>query len=117
MATVEQHFSGRAPVVRAIYQKLLSAAKANGPFVEDPKKTSIHLARKTAFAGVATRNNALLLTVKSDRDIRSPRIEKRERTSPNRWHLVVRLEDPKDVDAEVKQWLKNAIALAGPVTP
>lgn len=113
MATVEQHFVGRDPVVRAIYQKILTAARANGPFVEDPKKTSIHLARKTAFVGVATRNNALLLTVKSDRDIRSPRIEKREHTSANRWHLVVRLEDPRDVDPEIKGWLKNAFALAG----
>jgi hypothetical protein len=113
MATVQQHFVGRSPAVLAIYRKILSAAKANGPVVEDPKKTSIHLARKTAFAGVATRNNALLLTVKSDRDIRSPRVEKRERTSANRWHLVVRLADPKDVDAEIKEWLKRAIALAG----
>jgi hypothetical protein len=113
MATVEQHFAGRAPVVRAIYRKILSAAKANGPVVEDPKKTSIHLARKTAFAGVATRANALLLTVKSDREIESARIVRSEKTSANRWHLLVRLDAPTQVDAEIKAWLKHAFALAG----
>jgi len=113
MPTVEQHFIGRDPIVRAIYRKILRAAKSSGPFVEDPKKTSIHLARKTAFAGIATRNNAVLLTIKSDRDIRSARIEKREQTSAGRWHLVVRLADPDDVDAEVEAWLKKAISLAG----
>jgi uncharacterized protein DUF5655 len=113
MATVEQHFEGRAPAVRAIYERILAAARANGPCIEDPKKTSIHLARRTAFAGVAMRKDALLLTVKSATDIRSRRIIKRERASANRWHLIVRLDDPKQVDAELKDWLKNAIALAG----
>jgi hypothetical protein len=113
MATVEQHFTGRAPVVRAIYTQILSAARANGPFSEDPKKTSIHLARRTAFAGIATRKNALLLTVKSASDIRSARIVKREQTSASRWHLVIRLDDPAQVDTEIKGWLKKAIALAG----
>jgi hypothetical protein len=118
MPSVEQHFVGRAPAVRAIYRRILAAARASGPCIEDPKKTSIHLARKTAFAGVATRNHALLLTLKSDRNIESPRIEKRERASANRWHLVVRLENPAEVDAEIKRWLKNAIALAsGAVAP
>jgi hypothetical protein len=112
MATVEQHFKGRAPVVRAIYAQILSAARASGPFTEDPKKTSIHLARGSAFAGIATRKDALLLTVKSDTDIRSPRIVKHEHTSANRWHLVVRLENPTQVDAQLKAWLKKAIALA-----
>ena len=55
MHTVGQHFEGRAPAVRAIYRQIISAARAAGPFKEEPKKTSIHLARKSAFAGIATR--------------------------------------------------------------
>jgi Domain of unknown function (DUF5655) len=100
------------PPVRAIYKRLLSTAKAIGPFMEDPKKTSIHLTRRSAFAGIATRRNALVLTIKSATDIKSPRIFKREQASANRWHLEVRLEDPKQVDAELKSWLKAAMELA-----
>ena len=111
--TVPQHFEGRAPAVRAIYDRILEAAKRLGPVCEEPKKTSIHLARKAAFAGVATRKNALILTLKSATDLRSPRIAKREQASANRWHLEVRLDDPAQVDGEIAGWLAAAYELAG----
>ena len=97
---------------RAIYDRLLSAARTIGPFREDPKKTSIHLVCRTAFAGVATRKDALLLTIKAAADIPSARIVKRQRASSRRWHLEVRLDHPKQVDRELKSWLKAAMALS-----
>ena len=92
----------------------MAAAKKFGPFHEEPKKTSIHLVRATAFAGVAAQNEALILTLKSDRDVPNKRIRRRERASANRWHLEVRLETPDEVDGEVRGWLKRAYSLAGP---
>jgi hypothetical protein len=73
---------------------------------------SIHLTRKSAFAGVATRKDALLVTIKLPGDIASSRIVKRQRTSANRWHLDVRLESPKEIDRELKSWLKDAMELS-----
>jgi len=100
------------PAQRAIYQQLLAAATAIGPFTEDPKKTSIHLTRKSAFAGVTTRKDALLLTIKADADIRSRRIVKHQHASATRWYLDIRLERPEEVDRELKSWLAAAMALA-----
>jgi hypothetical protein len=80
---------------------------------EEAKKTSIHLVRRRAFAGVATRRASLLLTLKSATDIRSPRIKKREQTSRNRWHVEIRLDKPADVDRQLVTWLKAAYELAG----
>ena len=100
------------PAQLAIYERLLSAAKSIGDFAEDPKQTSIHLTRKSAFAGVTTRKNALLLTIKLPADIRSPRIVKHQRASARRWYLDVRLESPQSVDRELKGWLKEAMALS-----
>ena len=77
------------PAQRAIYEQLLSAARSIGPFREDPKKTSIHLVRKSAFAGVTTRKEALLVTIKAGNDIRSRRIVKHQRVSANQ-RLVAR---------------------------
>ena len=111
--TVATHFADVEPDVAAIYQKLLSTARTFGQVVEDPKKTSIHLVRKSAFAGVATRKSALILTLKSTTDVKSPRIAKREQASANRWHLIVRLEQPQDVDKEIAGWLKRAYEIAG----
>ena len=54
----------------------------------------------------------MILTIKSAADIESPRIFKRQRGSPNRWHLEIRLDDPKQVDRELKAWLKDAMKLS-----
>jgi hypothetical protein len=111
--TVDQHFADRPRTVRNTYTAIVKAARKLGPVREEPKKTSIHLARKTAFAGVATRSAALILTLKSASDIASPRIRKREQASANRWHIEVELATPRDVDREVRGWLKRAYDLAG----
>jgi len=106
--SVDQHFAKATQEVRAIYDRILTAAKKWGPVEEDPKKTSIHLNRWTAFAGVATRKDALILTVKSKTDIESKRITKHERASANRWHLEIRLTEPKELDAELLRWLRES---------
>ena len=112
MPTIESHFTKSDPEVLATYRRLLEAARALGGVAEEPKKTSIHLVRDTAFAGVATRRSSLILTLKSAKDIRSPRVEKREQTSAHRWHVDVRLEKPADVDRQLTNWLTAAYDLA-----
>jgi len=111
--SVAQHFADRPETLRATYQAILAAARKFGPVVEDPKKTSIHLNRRTAFAGIAPRRASLIMTVKSSSDIASDRVRKRERASANRWHLEIELSTPAEVDREVRSWLKSAYALAG----
>jgi hypothetical protein len=112
--SVESHFTKKDPAVRATYRRVLDAARALGPVTEDAKKTSIHLVRRTAFAGVATRRSSLILTLKSATDIRNPRVDKREQTSANRWHLEIRLDAPAQVDRQLTAWLRAAYELAGP---
>jgi hypothetical protein len=112
-SSVELHFAGRVPTVRAIYDRIVRAARGFGPVEEDPKKTSIHLNRKSAFAGVATRKDALLLTLKSARDVDSPRITKRDQVSKSRWHLELRLTDPAQVDPELVAWLREGYDISG----
>ena len=110
--SVKSHFEGKDASVRATYDRLLQKARQFGPVNEEPKKTSIHLVNKTAFAGVATRKSAIILTVKSDRKLSSPRIHKSERTSANRFHHEVKLGAPVEVDAELVTWLKDAYELS-----
>lgn len=110
--TIDQHFDGRQPVVRDIYDRLLAASREFGYVGEDPKKTSIHLNRNSAFAGVRTQNESLILTVKSPTDIESPRINNKQKASANRWYCYIKLESPDDVDAEITEWLKNSYDLS-----
>lgn len=89
--TVKSHFENKSPVLRKTYDKLLKSLKPLGPIIEEPKKTSIHLVNATAFAGVATRIDYLNLTIKSDRELSSPRIHKTERVSAKRFHSEVKV--------------------------
>ena len=112
MSGVDAHFSGRSPHVLQIYRKIVDASSALGRVEEAPKKTSIHLNRRVAFAGVQTRRDALILTLKSDRDVKHGRVLKTEQTSANRWHFEVRLNDPAEVDEQILQWLHASYELA-----
>ena len=110
--TVASHFAKSAKSVGETYATLLEVSRRLGPVREEPKKTSIHLVRNTAFAGVATRKDALILTLKSERPLKSPRVHRSEQTSANRWHNEIRLTTPTDVDAELRTWLAEAYKLA-----
>jgi hypothetical protein len=67
---------------------------------------------KTAFAGIATRRSAMVLTIKSDRKISSPRIHKSEQASAHRFDHEVKLTSPAEVDSELVRWLKDAYELS-----
>jgi hypothetical protein len=110
--SVSDHFLNKDPSVRALYDQLVSLLRTFGPIEEDPKKTSIHLNRKSALAGVETRKDCLLLNIKTDHPIQSPRIEKAEQISAKRFHHKVRISSPKDFDKELKTWLQEAYLLS-----
>jgi hypothetical protein len=111
-SAVEQHFTNKQPQVRAIYERLLEITARFGTVREEPKKTSIHLMNRTAFAGVATRKDSLILTLKAASDLAHARIIKHEQASANRWHLDFRLESPDHIDSKIESWLRDAFALA-----
>ena len=111
--TVGSHFEGKAPTVQKTYHALLKALRRFGPIVEEPKKTSIHLVNTTALAGVATRKDYIILTIKSDHKLVSPRIHKIEQVSAKRFHAEVKLASPEEVNPELIGWLKDAYGLSG----
>ncbi len=76
MPTVNDHFVTKGSAIRALYNHLLKILNGFGPVKEMPKKTSIHIDRKSALVGVETRKDCLLLTIKADHHIDHPRIEK-----------------------------------------
>jgi hypothetical protein len=110
--TVDAHFAGKDAVVRETYDRLLAAVRQFGPVAEDPKKTSIHLNRKTALAGVAVRKRYLILTIKADCPFDGARVLKSEQTSANRFHHEVKLSSPGEIDDELRRWLTAAYELS-----
>ena len=96
------------PAARQLYDELLAALRPLGPFREEFKKTSIHLVRRSAFAGVHPRKQHLILTIKAEKPIRSARVAKAEQVSKSRWRLDVKLAAGAEIDAELLGWLRRA---------
>ena len=111
--TINDHFVNKDASVRSLYDRLVALLQTFGPVQEDPKKTSIHLNRKSALAGVETRKNYLLLNIKSDHPIQDPRIVKAEQVSSKRFHHKVRISSPNDFDETLRAWLEEAYRLSG----
>lgn len=112
MFTVKNHFEGKSPNVANTYDQLLKELRKFGPVTEEPKKTSIHLVNKSALAGVATRKDYLVLTIKSDRKLTSSRIHKTEQVSAKRFHHEVKLMSPENIDSELLEWLEEAYKIS-----
>jgi hypothetical protein len=83
-----------------------------GPSHVDPKRTSLHLVRTTGFAGVHPRKRALILNIRLDHALNTPRAAKIEQVSKHRYHNELRLEQPEQVDDELVGWLRAAYELA-----
>ena len=111
--SMDSHFSGKEPSVRAMYDHLLSALRKFGKVIEEPKKTSIHLVNVTAFAGVQTRGTYILLNIKADHKIDSPRIHKADQVSARRFHHRVKISSLGEIDDELIGWLHEAYAMSG----
>jgi len=111
-AAVDSLFARTEPHVRATYDALVAAAEECGPIWVQPSKSSIHIMAKSAIAGVHTRKVALLVTIKSGIELKSPRIRKIERVSRNRFYFDILMDSPAAIDAEVQDWLREAYELS-----
>jgi hypothetical protein len=101
----------KSPASQATYTKLLSAVEKLGPFEVEEKKTCIHLTRGRAFAGVHPRADGIVLSLVFDTPLENPRVRKSEQLSANRHHAEFKLEDPKEVDAQMVRWIRRAYSL------
>ncbi len=104
-------FDKSDPAVRAIYDRLLIRVRRIGPVVAEENKTSIHLKSRAAFAGVHPLRSRLDLNIVSAAPIADPRVKKRDRVSASRYHDLVPLSTPHDVDTQLIEWLKSAYEL------
>lgn len=110
---VDALFENKALAVWETYLRLHDAVANIGAFDVETKKTSLHFVRGSAFAGVHPKKSWLDVTIRTDAPLTGPRVRSQEQVSKNRWHQDVRLSGPRDVDAELKRWLRAAYDLAG----
>jgi hypothetical protein len=106
LGSVESHFAGCDPAVRAAYDRLVAAVP--GDFEVLPEKTRIALHARMSFAAVTPRRHWLDGHLVLARQVDSPRFRKVETYSPRNVLHAFRLTGPDDVDAAFAGWVAEA---------
>jgi uncharacterized protein DUF5655 len=105
---LEAHFAGRQANVIQTFERLLAAARRNGPVTVVPEKTRIAFQARMSFAAFTLRPRWIDGHVVLARRLDSPRFRRVDVISPRNQVHAFRLSEPGDVDAEVAAWLAEA---------
>jgi len=108
---LDEHFKGREPSVVATFERLLVAARKNGPVTVLPEKTRIAFQVRMSFAAFTLRRRWVDGHVVLARRLDSLRFRRIDSISPRNQVHVFRLEHPEEVDAEVEAWLAEAYSV------
>jgi len=105
-------YTGPKEALRPIHDKVLAAMKKFGAFEEAPKKTYVSYRRKKQFAMVGPATNT---RVEVGLNIKGLPANARliDQGAGKMCNYVVKLTDPKEVDAALIGWIKAAYESAG----
>ena len=109
--SIADHFRGRDPQLRVLFDSLCRALLRTGPLRVDAVQSSINLVSRHHFAGVAVRRDHLRVGFLADHEIRSDRIARVESVGPHRVSHHVSVHTIKDLDGELLGWLSEAQAM------
>jgi uncharacterized protein DUF5655 len=111
LGSVDSHFAGADPVVREVFDAIVAATTALGPFDILAEKTRIAFHARMSFAAFTVRRHWLDGHVVLARQVFSPRFRWIEVYSRANVVHAFRLARPDDVDEEVRAWLAEAYAV------
>lgn len=106
--SLESHLAAASPEVTRIYLALERLIREFGQFSAVPTKSQITLLARTTFAGVIVRKKWLNLVFILTREIEHSRITRIERTSPRTCVHTVQLRSVRNVDTQLREWLREA---------
>jgi uncharacterized protein DUF5655 len=105
---LDDHFRGRDPHLRGVFDELVRRLRKLGPVQVDPVKTSINLTARHHFGAVTVRGTFLRLGFLSEGRIDDHRIVHIERLGPRKFGHSIVLESLADLDDVVLDWLAAA---------
>jgi len=108
LGSVDAHFAGCEPTVRATFDAVLAAVRGCGPVEVLPERTRIALHVRMSFAALMPRRRWLDGHLVLARQIDSPRFRRIEIYSPRNVLHAFRLTSPAEVDAEFGAFLTEA---------
>lgn len=108
---VTDHFRGKPPGIRALYDCVVREIKAIGPVKVLKEKTRIAFRVRMSFAQLTPRQKWIDGHVVLARRLESPRFRKVETFSARNHLHAFRLTHPGEIDAEFRGWLREAYAV------
>lgn len=109
--SLDAHFEGKSPHIRAIYDAFVAALAAIGPVIVLPEKTRIAFQVRMSFAQLTPRRQWIDGHVVLARRLEHPRFRSVQTFSPRNHLHVFRLTSVDDVDDDVRMWLTEAYAV------
>jgi hypothetical protein len=109
--SLADHFRGRPPELRHIFDRYLAAVRRCGPVTVVPQKTRIVFMVRVRFAGAVVRNGWIEAAMWLTRRAASPRVHRIETVAPNCHIPLFRLTTPADVDDELRSLLREAYSI------
>ena len=104
---------GAEEVYRAVVSRLRGRIGSK-MVVEDTKQTCVHIISgegSPAYAGLHPRKGAVLINIRLQSPLKSPRIRKVEQVSRNRCHCELLVSSVAEVDDQLIGWLEEASQL------
>ena len=105
---LDEHFAGRPPEIRAIFDRVLDLAERCGPVTVLPERSRIALQARMSFAALQPRRAGLDGHVVLARRLESPRFRRIETFGPCSHLHAFRFASVEEVDDEVAAWLAEA---------
>lgn len=94
-----------------LHKELLFLLKKIGKFTVEPKKESIHVVHGRAFVGIHPKKSYLGVNLVLDKSEASPRADKVEQVSLNRFHHYFKIESKQQMNTSFVRLLKEAYDL------
>jgi AcrR family transcriptional regulator len=109
--TLAEHFRGRAPALRRLFDEYLAYLRSLGPVTVIPQKTRISLQGRVRFASAVVRKGWIECGLWLKRHVDDPRFARVERYTPVDWVYRFRLRQPADLDEGLKAYLRESYAV------
>ena len=108
-ALVDKQYSGKAAALRPLYEAVLAAAKRLGKDVtHQPCKTYVPIHRKSTFAVIKPAPGRVDVGLVLGKTPPAGRLQKAKRLGSDRVTHKIEVRSKKDIDAELRRWLKKA---------
>jgi uncharacterized protein DUF5655 len=108
LGSLDEHFAGKPPEIRAIFDRVVELAERNGAVTVLPERTRIALQARMSFAALQPRRAWMDGHVVLARRLQSPRFRRIETFGPRNHLHAFRLASLGEVDEEVAGWLAEA---------